>query len=134
MNLNDHDFEAAQASFMTIDWLREAVKEIDSLFGKGFAKKNPSLLGDFIQAAARKYHASVLNQNNPLEHIVNSLDVIAESIDCAGAKVPLADVDMLTALRNEQFLAGRHWLNKNPQHTEQEYLDVMAEFEKLVGL
>lgn len=86
MNLNDHDFEAEQASFMTIDWLREAVKEIDSLFGKGFAKKNPSLLGDFIQSAARKYHASVLNQNNLLEHIVNSLDGIAESIDCAGTK------------------------------------------------
>jgi hypothetical protein len=133
MNLNDHDFEAEQAAFMTLDWLREAIKEVDSLLGKGFASKNPALLGDFIQAASRKYHASVLNQNNPLEHIVNSLDGIAESIDCAGAKAPLADA-VITALRNEQFLAGLSWLRQNPQHTKQEYLDAMAEFEKLIGL
>ncbi len=136
MNLNDHDFEAEQAGFMTIDWLCEAIKEIDSLLGKGFSKKNPQLLGDFIQAAARKYHASVLNQNNPLEQIVNSLDSIVESIDCAGAKAPLAGGAKLTVLPLEHALCAlkERWLHLNPNHSPFEYQAAIVEFEQLLGL
>ena len=74
MNLIDKDDDAEQACFITIDWLSLANKEIDVLFGKGYAKRNPLLLGDFIQAAARKYHASVLDQNSVLERIAISID------------------------------------------------------------
>lgn len=52
MTLSCKDYEAEQAGFMTADWLREAKDEIDSLFGEGFTKKNPELLGRFMQAAS----------------------------------------------------------------------------------
>jgi hypothetical protein len=76
MSSNNIDFEAQQAGFMTIDWLREAVKEIDTIFGQGFSKNNPSLIGNFIQAASRKYQASILNE------MVHCLDSLVESIGC----------------------------------------------------
>jgi hypothetical protein len=34
--------------------IREAVKEIDAVFGNGFAKANPSLVGSVLQADALK--------------------------------------------------------------------------------
>jgi hypothetical protein len=63
MNLNDHDFDAEQGCLMATDWLGEEKKEIDTLFGAGYAKKNLLLLGDFLQAAATKYHVALLSKS-----------------------------------------------------------------------
>jgi hypothetical protein len=136
MNPNDIDFQAKEAGYMTISWLREAVKEIDCIFGNGYAQKNPSLLGEFIQAAAIKYHASVSSNNSVFEQIIFSLDNIAESIDCAGAKSPPADETRLTALSQEQALSALKacWLTSHPQYAEREYRAVTLEFEKLLGI
>lgn len=74
------DFEAQEAGYMTISWLRAAKEEIDRLLGEGYAKKNPELLGMFIQAASIKYYASVLNANDDFISIAASLDSLADSI------------------------------------------------------
>lgn len=136
MSLNNTDFQAKEAGYMTINWLREGVKEIDCIFGKGYAQKTPSLLGELIQAAAIKYHASVSCNNSVFEQIIFSLDNIAESIDCAGAKAPLANKTRLISLRQEQALAALKacWLTVHPQYAEQEYRDAIIEFEELLGL
>jgi len=43
-------------------YLRKAIESIDNAFGEGYAKKNPVLVGAFIQAAAMDMGASVLAQ------------------------------------------------------------------------
>lgn len=46
---------------MTIEvYLLEAVKIIDEQFGSGYAKKNPELVGSFIQACASDFQAGFL--------------------------------------------------------------------------
>lgn len=40
-------------------YMRRAVREIDDLFGEGYAKANPSLVAAFMQAAAADCGASV---------------------------------------------------------------------------
>src|SRR5450830_883989 len=94
-------------------------------------QKNPLLVtGIAVLATLERFRVDFSYQQNATQLLLQDL---VESIDCAGAKAPLAD-DVITALRNEQFLAGLNWLRQNPQHTDQEYLDAMAEIEKLVGL
>jgi hypothetical protein len=83
---------------MTVDtYLSQAVKRIDTEFGKGFAKKNPGLVGAFIQAAASDFNYAVLAQQirvglesiaehlrEPeidMEPIKEGLDNIAKAID-----------------------------------------------------
>ena len=83
MTINSKDFKAQEAAFMTIDWLNDAKKEVDTLFGEGYAKKNPGLLGSFIQAASIKYHAS--NSNEGMSAISSSLDDILETLNLNGA-------------------------------------------------
>jgi hypothetical protein len=42
--------------------LQKAVEAIDDKFGNGFAKKNPALVGAYIQAAAITDHAEHVRQ------------------------------------------------------------------------
>ncbi len=44
--LSDDGYGAA------INYMNEAIKVIDEKFGKGYAAKNPKLVGDFMKAAA----------------------------------------------------------------------------------
>jgi hypothetical protein len=71
-----------------------------------------------------------------LSGIKEQLECVVESIDCAGAKQPQAEKVKLTALSKEHALAALKagWLKLHKQHTEQEYVDAMVEFEKIVGL
>jgi hypothetical protein len=39
-------------------YMREAVREIDTTFGKGYAAKNPALVASFMQTAARDFHTA----------------------------------------------------------------------------
>ncbi|EOV9570216.1 hypothetical protein ACN5LI_001836 [Cronobacter turicensis] len=41
-----------QAWATASSWMLRAVEEIDEIFGAGFAKKNPGLVGDFMKTAA----------------------------------------------------------------------------------
>jgi hypothetical protein len=48
-----------QASMTATEYMIEAVKEIDNLFGDGFAKKNPRLVGDFMKVASKDFQTSI---------------------------------------------------------------------------
>lgn len=46
---------------MTADtYMREAIKCIDERFGEGFARENPSLVGQFILASALDFTGSIV--------------------------------------------------------------------------
>lgn len=47
-------------------FLREAVKKIDTVFGKGYAKKNPNLVAAFMQCAVTELTAAVRAQQHRL--------------------------------------------------------------------
>lgn len=68
--------------------------------------------------------------------ITEKLTDISESIDCAGAKAPLAEETKLTVLLLEHALSAlkERWLHLNPVHTDIEYRAAILEFEKLLGL
>ena len=40
-----------QAGYTAEEWMHQGIKAIDGVFGEGYAKKNPALLGHFMQAA-----------------------------------------------------------------------------------
>ena len=40
------------AGSQTHDWILRAKRELDEIFGEGYAKDNPQLVGDYIKCAA----------------------------------------------------------------------------------
>lgn len=57
------NYQLMMQSPATIElYLKQAVKSIDAVFGKGFAKDNPQLVGDFIQACATDYGSSIVTR------------------------------------------------------------------------
>lgn len=48
-----------QAPITIAEYLSHAVKHIDEQFGDGYAKKNPELVGAFIQASALDFHTAI---------------------------------------------------------------------------
>jgi hypothetical protein len=51
-----------QASWTSTSYMNDAVDSIDKKFGKGYAKKNPQLIGAFMQTAALDFLAMYLAQ------------------------------------------------------------------------
>jgi hypothetical protein len=51
-----------QASMTAHDYLQEAVKSIDGEFGEGYARKNPALVGAFMQAASMDMGAVTISK------------------------------------------------------------------------
>ena len=49
-----------------------AVKDIDAKFGKGYAAKNPALVGAYTQACAQDYHSST--------HLM-AIEILAEQVE-----------------------------------------------------
>jgi hypothetical protein len=54
------------------EYMRKAVTAIDELFGEGYAKKNPQLVGAFMQTAADDYGAGAVSF--ALEDIANAIE------------------------------------------------------------
>jgi hypothetical protein len=54
--------------------LKEAVKEIDAVFGSGFAKANPSLVGAVLQANALQEIDATLVET--LQHVVDASEKV----------------------------------------------------------
>ncbi len=57
-------------------YMTTARRRIDDLFGKGYADKNPQLIGDFMKAAASDFMAMAA-----LGRISEQLNGLAEAID-----------------------------------------------------
>ena len=60
-----------QAPWTTKMYMREAIKDIDSFFGDGYAKENPELLGQYIRSCSN----DVLSAS-----ITSALQEISESL------------------------------------------------------
>jgi hypothetical protein len=76
-----------QASDTAATYLHRAAKEIDELFGAGYAAKNPLLVAAFMQTAAADMSASTHAKvyGAALQDISSSLSAIADAIDPNGA-------------------------------------------------
>ncbi len=70
-----------QAGITTGYYLAYAIEEIDQRFGEGFAKKNPALVGAFINAASQDFLAGHLG--DVINEMSVSLDGIAAQIQTA---------------------------------------------------
>ena len=70
-----------QAGYTAEEWMHQGIKAIDGVFGEGYAKKNPALLGHFMQAAGLDevaMHIRMLSESNlevTVENGMNSFDV-----------------------------------------------------------
>jgi hypothetical protein len=67
------------------EYMRAAVKEIDSQFGKGYAANNPILVAAFMQAAAADMHAATVGYvfgeiNDFIADVGNDVRSIANAI------------------------------------------------------
>lgn len=65
-----------QAKGTAYDFMSSAVKDIDTIFGEGYAKKNPALIAAYVQAAAIDCASVAIAQQ-----IRAGLDYIADVID-----------------------------------------------------
>lgn len=72
-----------QAGYTAEVYMNAAIESIDKWFGKGFAAKNPQLVGDFMKTAAMDYGAAILSQQ-----IGQALEEISGSIQTA---IPVED-------------------------------------------
>lgn len=52
----------AQATITANEYLLNAIDAIDRALGEGYARENPSLVGDFMRAAASDFQACSNNQ------------------------------------------------------------------------
>lgn len=48
-----------QTSDPILNYLRDAIKYIDTTFGEGYAKEHPELVGALIQVVAAEYNAKL---------------------------------------------------------------------------
>jgi hypothetical protein len=74
-----------QASGTVARYLWQAIEAIDKAFGKGYARKNPSLVGAFIQASATEMTQAVIAQQ-----IRAGLEALAESTSLTDVE-PIAE-------------------------------------------
>ena len=74
-----------QAGDTADEWMHQGIKAIDGVFGEGYAKKNPALLGHFMQAAGLDevaMHIRMLSESNlevTVENGINPFDVRVDS-------------------------------------------------------
>lgn len=67
-----------QASMTAADYLRAAVRELDSVFGEGYAQQHPELVAAFMRTAAQDYHTAV--SASVQQDLVDALDRVADAI------------------------------------------------------
>lgn len=65
-----------QAGDSAADLMRRAAREIDGLFGSGFAKTNPDLVAQFMRTAVTDSSTYAF-----VEHIGGAIRQIADAID-----------------------------------------------------
>jgi hypothetical protein len=90
-----------QASMTVHDYMVAAVHDIEEVFGKGYAKAHPELVGAFIQTAAMDFNTAVTIKaiEEPLATLAEEMGSIA-----AGLRM-LGTADAATAMSAIEFLA-----------------------------
>ena len=78
-----------QASMTSSEYFHKAIKDIDSIFGEGFAKANPQLIGDYMKTSAMDFLAASITSglqdiSEPLyrlQDISSALENVANAIE-----------------------------------------------------
>ncbi len=72
-----------QASDSTTVYLRRAKSEIDSIFGDGYAIKNPQLIAAFIQAAATDMSGATIAKvlGHALQELSSSIREVSDKLE-----------------------------------------------------
>lgn len=72
-----------QATSTTASYLATAKREIDRLFGEGYAAKNPALVAAFIQTAAADMHTSTSGKvfGAVLQEIAQNIGSISQALE-----------------------------------------------------
>lgn len=84
-NKHDVSFLNIEQAGATVDeFLQHAINAIDSVFGKGFAKKNPALVLEYVKAAIAnlaviRQDDQAYRQAKQIEHVSDSIDRLAFS-------------------------------------------------------
>lgn len=73
--MNQTDY-AAKSPVTTATYMTKAKREIDELFGEGFAKANPALVATFMQAAVADYAAGLAS-----ERLASAIERLAEALE-----------------------------------------------------
>lgn len=73
----DDDTLLRQAPMTAGFYLSEAISAIDTHFGKGYAQRNPQLVGEFIRASATDFHTCMSVKT--MEAVAEALEDIATS-------------------------------------------------------
>lgn len=68
-----------QAGDTVDEFLLHAIEAIDSALGKGFAKKNPALIGDCVKAAVDSL--AVIRQGDQAYRQAKKIEYVSDSID-----------------------------------------------------
>ncbi len=71
-----------------------------------------------------------------LELLAESVNNLAESIDCAGTGSGVADSETVISLSEKECILAAlkaRWLKLNPEHTEAQYLAAIRRFELIAG-
>jgi hypothetical protein len=71
-----------QAMMTAHDYMLRARCDIDEIFGPGFARDNPALVGAYMQTAARDYASGMLD--NGIDHLVSAIETLAHALDQQG--------------------------------------------------
>jgi hypothetical protein len=74
----------------TTDFFNTIVQKIDNKFGKGFAKSNPNLIGDFLNATTKQFSTNI--DTIQLVEIYKAIQLVANSIECINS------IDISTSL------------------------------------
>jgi hypothetical protein len=73
-----------QASMTAHDYMMNAKHDVDEIFGEGYAKQHPELVGAYMQAAAANFAATF--QGDRLEEIAGHLEAIFNVVGGVAAK------------------------------------------------
>lgn len=70
--------------YSALDLYREAVREIDSMMGKGYSKEHPELIGQILMAANIDYAGSIIADrlSDALTYIGDCIERNSDSTDC----------------------------------------------------
>jgi len=75
----------SQASINALEYMGDSIKYIDRLFGEGYAKQHPELVGAFIQTCALDYLSNRLETQ--LESLEDNVGVLASALSEIGEAI-----------------------------------------------
>lgn len=86
MNIDAIKLAHEQAHLSVGTYLEQARRMIDEEFGRGFAEKNPALVGACVQAAMSHVNSTAIASS--LSEVANSLDALAPSMEQRNWPIP----------------------------------------------